>query len=174
MAFQFRDCHEYGTHVLAMAEALARTIGPVIEFGVGDYSTRFLEVVCRVQRRRLYHVEHELDWLDRVKPTGTVIETTDPASPSPLLREDRWGVVLVDQGPTGEERWPVAQAALLRADLVLCHDADESEEGVYHYWQHVIPFAADWLRDERLWPYTLVCTNRPTLLMSWPKNPKQE
>lgn len=165
---KFNDSPDWGSHVLALAEALARTSGPVMEWGIGLYSTPMLTAMCKAMRRTLVSVEHDIEWMQRVRPEGTLEFTTDVADLRLLSRHPYWGVVFLDQGPTGSERWPVAIEALHCADIVVLHDWNEHEEHIYRYREKVLPQAKAYVIDNRLSPATLILSNQPHLLKNWP------
>jgi hypothetical protein len=52
-----------GTHFPILAAAVARTKGPVMEFGVGDYSTPMLHLMLKGTGRQLTSCDNNEEWL---------------------------------------------------------------------------------------------------------------
>lgn len=105
-----------GSHLVPLAAALVATEGPVLEVGVGDWSTPFLARYCAAAGRELVSVEGSPDWAERM---GARLVDYDEALPDLALL--RWAVVLIDHWP---ETRRLADAALFElADRVLIHDA---------------------------------------------------
>jgi len=152
----------YSTHFRALIIAVLQTEGPILECGVGIYSTPVLEALAQTTGRQLVHVEHDSGWAKQIKPQGKLIRipTANVFDTSPLKLNEKWGVVFLDQGPTGTERWPWAIAALPITSLVVLHDAEKGSESIYQYRTRILPHVRHWCLDTRLSPHTMICSNK--------------
>lgn len=116
----------YSSHLQALAWALARTTGDIVEYGGGWYSTPMLHGFCEATGRALYTVESDQwmadqlvqGWGGRVGRTAEAID----APPAP-------GLVFIDCGD------PALRAAYLSvshgAQLVVVHDTEPASEENY-------------------------------------------
>ena len=150
----------YCTHLRALIIAVLQTEGPILECGIGHYSTPVLEALAQTMDRELVHVEHDSGWAKQIQPRGKLIRirAANVFDTSPLRLHSKWGVVLLDQGPTGTERWPWAIAALPITSLVVLHDAELQDEGIYQYRTRILPHVHHWCLDTRLFPHTMLCS----------------
>jgi len=119
-----------GTHVPVLAACVARTQGPVLELGAGDYSTPLLHLLCK--GRFLVTVESNPDWLGRYKDTENplhrllLVKSYDEAK---IIDEIKWDVALVDHAP-GERRVTEIKRLKDRTMFIVVHDTDDPG---YHY-----------------------------------------
>ena len=135
------------------------TDGPVLELGMGQYSTRFLNMMCRLQDRQLVsydndekghrenkryiHPKHEVHLTD-------CWEEID-------IDNTHWSVVLIDHRPA-HRRWREARRLKDKADYILLHDSDPERERVYGYFLLNGMFKHSYNYD-KLKPNTLVVSN---------------
>src|SRR5678816_1277742 len=56
------------SHQRCLIAAMMRTTGPVLELGVGWYSTPLLHEICKVQKRKLLTFDNNSDWLVQFLP----------------------------------------------------------------------------------------------------------
>jgi hypothetical protein len=116
----------YSSHLEALAWAVAKTVGPVVEYGGGWYSTPMLHGACEALGRRLYtyetdeHMLQQLtqgwacDWHRVVDKLGSL-----PKAP---------GLVFVDGTSEGRSR---ALKRSHRAQLVVVHDTEPQSYDSY-------------------------------------------
>jgi hypothetical protein len=118
------------THQRLLVGSALRTTGPILELGVGWYSTPLLHEITTVQRRRLLTVDNNRDWLAQFECLGNeyhslhlvgwwgeMYEGVIPAKAS-------FGLVFVDQGQPIEREYAVRRF-LNRADVFVLHDTEE-------------------------------------------------
>ena len=135
------------THQRVLCSAIAQTTGPVLEIGVGNYSTPLLHELCRgrllvsleynpydgrawfEQFRQYESPSHQLEYLDEWRGFKDFI--TGP-----------WDVVLIDSQPQGVRVQQIAVLAPQSKWLVI-HD---TESAVYGYEPMLSQFAYrfDW------------------------------
>lgn len=105
----------------ALGYALSASDGPVLEIGIGHFSTPFLHEYCRGSNRNLISVEDNKLWMD-----GFV----NLKSPFHGFRVDyeslsegiEWGVVFIDNSPGGEARAKPFDIFLSQSQFVVVHD----------------------------------------------------
>ena len=97
--------------------------GPVLEIGVGHYSTPCLHAVCEVLGRNLVSVEANPEWLAQFTHYTTDRHKLDRQTDATLdeLAMLRWGVVFVDD-LGGETRVKRLEKFFNSADYMLFHD----------------------------------------------------
>lgn len=128
----------FGTHmgILASAVLQSRT-GPVLEYGLGFYSTPLLHLLCQEMGRELLSLEGDAEWASKFEEFRTSFHhiTSMPRgpggpdwglsghlpAPGGTVHTADWAVVFIDHSP--DERREVDAAALAnRAELVVVHD----------------------------------------------------
>lgn len=119
-----------GTHFPVLAACVARTRGPVLELGAGEYSTPLLHLLCK--DRLLVTVEHDPAWLEKFRDTERslhkliLVRNYDEAK---VIEEIAWDVALVDHAP-GTRRVTEILRLKDRTRFIVVHDTDEPG---YHY-----------------------------------------
>jgi len=119
---------DYGTHIPWLVACVARTEGPVVELGAGDYSTYTLHVLCHAMGRPLVTIETNREWLDRYA------ELRGPAHsllcPERYSDVEPWscGVVFIDTKP-GEIRGDLLRKWRGHADIAIIHDSEHAQYG---------------------------------------------
>jgi protein-L-isoaspartate O-methyltransferase len=117
----------YGTHREALAAAVARSQGPMLEVGAGAYSTPLLLEVVRATRRQLVTVERNSEWaapyIRRAKQLG--VHRRYHSTPDLLTGLEafpHFGVALVDGA--ADERAKAVTALLPKCDFIVVHDTE--------------------------------------------------
>lgn len=125
------------THQRCLVGAALRTIGPILELGVGWYSTPILHEIAEVQQRKLYTVDNNEYWIAQFKvleeksrwhfvwPIGWWGELREIAHEAM-----HFGLVFVDQGQPCEREYAI-RMLLNQADVFVMHDTEE--EFAYGY-----------------------------------------
>jgi len=113
----------YATHMAVLAACAMRAEGPVLELGVGFYSTPLLHVICAMRGLRLVSVDKVHAWLERFgRLRGPAHELRIASMPAdaPDLAQSAWGLAFVDNAQSERAPWIAALAD--RADLIVAHD----------------------------------------------------
>lgn len=117
----------YATHLPHLIRAVLMTGGPVLELGMGDYSTPvLLELCCKARPcvRRLLSFENDPAWFEKFKTTDVFWV--------PLLVKPDWSdfrvigqfsVIFIDLHPA-ELRPTVLEAVRDRGDIIVAHDSE--------------------------------------------------
>ncbi len=115
----------YATHLPHLIRAVLMTGGPVLELGMGDYSTPILLELCR-KGRRLRSVDNDHTWHEKYAP-----QFSSDKNESFLLEDWRglpdwgfaWSVIFVDLHPP-EMRRTVLDKVWDRGDIIIAHDSE--------------------------------------------------
>lgn len=115
---------KWASHLPLLVASVAASTGPILECGVGVWSTPVLHALAAPIERRLVSVESKDDWLDRftyMRCSWHEIVHTATWDQIPEIDEP-WGVVFVDHGHA--PRGPVVSALRLKARLIVMHDSE--------------------------------------------------
>jgi hypothetical protein len=125
----------WGSHLPALIACASATDGPILEVGVGYYSTPILHALCQGSERRLMSVDEDLDFAENFKSTYArpwhgFTYSPDYAVLADLAKE-QWSVVFIDNGksPPGARRGADAALFARSATFVVVHDHDLIETG---------------------------------------------
>lgn len=110
----------------ALGYALARSGGPVLEVGIGHFSTPFLHEYCNADGRLLISVEAHEQWrasFNRTYANGFHQFTHSvPKDISP------WGAAFIDSSPGGAARAELFSLLLPISEFVVVHDYHRENE----------------------------------------------
>lgn len=120
----------WGSHLPALLAAVGASTGPVLELGVGHFSTPALHALCGAMGRKLVSVESDLKWLkefdDKYRNPETHEFTLDSYNLKRLqihfLKLTRFGCVFIDDSPGGENRAAHFKNFIVSSDFVVVHD----------------------------------------------------
>ena len=119
----------------SMIAALGHTSGPVLEVGVGHYSTPWLHQYCLAMDRQLVSVEDNPDWFEEfLHQFGAPNHHFQQGSYDvliPSLKRTRWGVVFLDHSP-GERRGKDAGHCLELSEYVVIHDFEGNVADIFN------------------------------------------
>ncbi len=126
----------WGSHLPILFRCLERSRGPVLECGVGQWSTPFLHVYCESEGRELYSFDHDPQWYWTYKKYETDLHHVG------LVKDWRevgvidtmcWGVALLDHGPTWGQRRREARRLVNNCEYVVLHDSHPSRDKYFRY-----------------------------------------
>lgn len=115
------DALAWGSHLTPLLACICATRGPVLELGVGHFSTPILHAVCCNLGRRLVSVEDNQEWFEafyKYNRADHVVMMKDYDD----LVEDKWGVVFIDNSPGGTRRKTDFVKFIKNSDYVVVHD----------------------------------------------------
>jgi hypothetical protein len=157
-----------GTHFIPLAAAVARTLGegPVLELGMGDFSTPLLHLLC--QGRRLVSADSSAEWMARyegLRSSNHELHLVQDWSRFRLVEEASWAVAFVDCAPA-HARVELIERLRGRAIYVVVHDTETDTEAAGVYGCERALDSYRFRSDYRLFrPYTtIVSDDRPFLL----------
>ncbi len=107
MSDDIYDACAWGSHLPALLACLADTVGPVLEVGIGHFSTPALHAYCNQCERTLVSVEDNPDWFkvfEKLMDRNHTIIVGDYNVWLPALAEKSWSVTFIDNSPGGKRR----------------------------------------------------------------------
>ena len=148
----------WGSHIPVLAKVMQMSHGPVMELGIGIYSSPLLHLYCRAQGRTLESYEHEKNWANLFKDfiqsyhTITQVDNWDTIP----IEKQHWGVIFVDH--ESSRRSIEAIRAANYADFVVLHDTNGRMNPIYH-WDLVYPHYKYQYHFDKTYPHTTVVSN---------------
>lgn len=127
------DALAWGSHLTPLLSCVCATEGPVLELGIGHFSTPILHGVCEAMNRQLVSVEDSAEWHVAFTKYNTPLHDVILSgydTEAPFLMQD-WGTVFIDNSPGGERRKKDFSRFLPMAQFVVVHDYErENEEAI--------------------------------------------
>ncbi|HET7099044.1 MAG TPA: hypothetical protein VFI61_02330 [Patescibacteria group bacterium] len=123
----------WGSHLPVLANVLDKTEGPVLELGMGVFSTPFLHSMCESRKRLLVSYEENPYYVERHQTFANdnhkiiLAENMDDAK----IDDFKWSVVLVDHSAL-RRRIEAIRVAYI-AQYVVLHDSDPPDPEHYGY-----------------------------------------
>jgi hypothetical protein len=123
-----------GTHFPILAAALERTgASPVVELGIGDYSTPLLHFLCARTKRPLLSIDHHAEWLEGFSKIYQDLpwhefRRCDWANVPGTFNGMPIGVAFIDLAP-GDMRPVMARRLADMATFIVCHDTEAYGDG---------------------------------------------
>ena len=163
------DDRSWGSHLPALIACVTATSGPVLELGVGDYSTPCLHSICCNSRRMLLSVEHDKAWMERFLQFQHDLHDIVWSGPDwtlpPKYSSTHWSVVFIDNSP-GSRRGIDLTHYYDKTKYVVIHDCGpKATPDAPHEVLDVIlepmkkwPYQAQYTRYT---PYTIVLGHQP-------------
>lgn len=145
-----------GSHQRCLVSAALRTTGPIVELGVGWYSTPILHEIAKVQKRKLITFDNNPDWLNQFKELESEyhqLVTLGWWGDMPLL--DHYGLVFVDQGQPAEREYTIRRM-FDRVDVFVMHD---TEEGPAYGYNRTLPMFKYQYTDKCQIAWTTIASN---------------
>ena len=124
---------EPGTHIPALVKAVMESTGPILELGMGLFSTTLLHALAEDQNRELYSFEHKgkiLNTFKRFESEKHHLIFVPHWDDIDIDRE--WGVALVDHEPSNRRAKEIKRLAN-NTKYVVAHDSEKENEHIYHY-----------------------------------------
>lgn len=148
------------THQRSIVAAAMRTTGPMLELGVGWYSTPLLHEISEAQQRPLETVDNNMDWLAQFMCLNTTAHQLKLigwwGGLLSLLNHKSYGFCFVDQGQPADREYTV-RSLLDRVDVFVFHD---TEEGPAYGYNRVLPlFEYQWT-DKCQQSWTTIASNK--------------
>jgi hypothetical protein len=151
MAFTTSVSLNYATHLPALMRALALSDGPVLELGMGLFSTPYLHYACALAGRYLASYENDGGWASIFSTYHTGEHDIFVTNDWDTTRIDReWDVALVDHSPSERRVHDIRRLAKWTR-YIIAHDSNGRWEKHYHY-STIYPlfrYRTDWTGDGR-------------------------
>src|SRR5688572_9286028 len=147
---------EWGSHLPALLACVAVTDGPVLELGIGHFSTPHLHALCGAMGRQLVSVEQDDEWRNLMagkydcENHGFLKGVPEGIDSFGV----RWGVSFIDHSPGGANRANAFKQLIEVSDYVVMHDAQKDAEN----FQAVEPMLAglSWHLCTGYFPHTII------------------
>lgn len=117
----------WNNHLYLLWPALEATQGNVVEFGIGDGSTKQLHEYCE-GKRELRSYENNLEWLDKFRHLETKDHKFFFTKHWDDVELDSIDVLLIDHAP-GERRWEDIKKYANIAKYIIIHDSEPAATG---------------------------------------------
>jgi hypothetical protein len=129
-----------GSHYPVLAAMVAATRGPVLELGMGDFSTPLLHMICGAVTppRRLVSIDSDPAWVEKFKhlrnPSHVIAcyKIDVSQGPATCFDRDKWAVAFVDFAP-GEDRTKYIEHNREMVSFFVVHDAEDSPVANYRF-----------------------------------------
>ena len=124
---------DWSSHIPVLIKVMEATSGPVLELGMGIFSTPLLHMLCFDKNRNLVSYDNNQKYVDMFRKYRSethkigVVNDWDKID----VDEYNWSVVLVDHTP-GERR-AVEIARLINAEYLVVHDTEPKENYTYSF-----------------------------------------
>lgn len=121
----------WGSHLPVLAKIFDMSSGPILELGIGVFSTPFLHIMCEAKKRKLVSYEDNPNFVNshRAFVSDThqlyMVEDWDDIA----IDGDFWDVVFID-GPA-DRRLPEAKRVAQKANFVILHDTEPNRREEY-------------------------------------------
>lgn len=148
---------EYGSHIPALIKVINKTSGPVLELGMGLFSTPYLHFACYPDRKLVSYESNKnfYDWLSPFKGNFHEIKFVEDWEKIDI--SEHWSVVLVDHEPFSRRKEEIKRLAK-SADYIVVHDTNPRLDRKSRY-SEIYPlfkYRHDFNREK---PYTAILSN---------------
>ena len=151
----------HGSHLPILMRIVNMSTGPILELGMGFYSTNYLHWACYENKRKLVSYDGNKDYFAQNRLFACDYHQV-------LFAEDwdkidisgHWGVVLVDHET--DRRAKEIERLANNADYIVAHDSEGRHDHSYKYSSiyHLFKYKYDYLKA---YPYTVVLSNTKDL-----------
>lgn len=127
-----KDVANWDNHRFLLWPALEATTGEVIEMGMGQGSTPFLNQYCKDANRKLFSYESSLEWAMKFQDMITEAHRIYHVMDWDIVARQHPGpdVVLIDHAP-GERRKTDISLFAWKAKFIVCHDTEPAADHGY-------------------------------------------
>lgn len=160
-----------GSHLPILMKILAMTEGPVLELGMGLFSTPYLHWACYDTKRKLVSCESKEGFNNlfvfndprevnnKYDEYHQIIYVQNNKWDEVDLLSVHWSVILVDHAP-GKRRKEEVKRLANNADYILVHDSDDLPKHIEHYKFHEVYSLFKYRYDyDKVFPRTTVLSN---------------
>lgn len=115
----------WGSHLPALLLAVGSSNGPVLELGVGHFSTPHLHAICGARRRSLVSVDDSPEWAAKFKGYNSPNHAVVCRNYAEFLNETKsetWSVAFIDHSPGGANRANAFADLIQHSSYVVVHD----------------------------------------------------
>lgn len=130
MTTEMSVASRYQSHLAPLLACIAASTGPVLEIGVGHFSTPQLHAICGAMGRMLISTEPDAAWLTEFSRynSGRHNFRADYTTLNVPGFVWNFGVVFIDHSPGGENRARAFRYFIATAQFVVVHDYEQDNE----------------------------------------------
>ena len=156
MTPEMETATKYQSHLPALLACIASTTGPVLEVGVGHFSTPHLHALCGALKRNLVSMEWDKAWREEFEKRYANSGHTVVGEWVHLRNNGRWGVSFIDDSPGGANRAAKFKSLIPVSDYVVMHDAQKDAENFQAV--ELMLEGLNWHLCTAIFPHTLVAS----------------
>ena len=124
---------EYGTYLPVLIKVVNNTDGPILELGMGMYSTPYLHWACKDKERELVSYDLNSEYFKVNKQYESDYHKVFLTEDWDKIEIERlWDIVFIDVSPA-EQRKELAKRVARHAKFVILHDSDDNVDKLYRY-----------------------------------------
>ena len=150
---------DYCTHIPLLIKVLQRSNGPVLEIGMGPFSTPLLHSMCYEMKRHLVSYDNNMDFFEPNSAFANkghevrMVNNWDEAE----IEDRHWGVAFLDHAPA-LRRKEEAKRLVNNVDFLIIHDSEKSKDKYFKY-SEIYPLFKYRYNYKRMSPQTVVLSN---------------
>lgn len=147
------------SHIPILVKVLGLSDGPVLEMGMGPFSTPILHWLCLDKKRQLFSYENNPRWFEKNKVFETNLHKVNFVEDWDKVDMDNihWSVVFIDHAPS-DRRIVDIKRIVNKADYVIMHDSGDYQDEHYRY-SEIYPLFKYRYNYMRQKPYTTIVSN---------------
>lgn len=118
----------YGSHLPVLTKITRETKGPILELGIGLYSTPYLHYACLPTKRKLVSYENDEGWIRYFRDCRSDYHEVNHIDDWDKLEIDGfWDIIFVDHHP-GFRRSIEAKKLANQANYIIIHDSEPQND----------------------------------------------
>jgi len=124
---------KYGSHLPVLTKLVNITTGPILELGIGLYSTPYLHWICKSTKRQLTSYESEPGWIKYFRDCRDEFHSLNLIADWDTLDvNDFWDIAFVDHAPDSRRKTE-ARKLINNAKFIVLHDSNPENDTLYRY-----------------------------------------
>ena len=149
---------KYGSHLPVLMAIVGLTKGPILELGIGLYSTPFLHYACLPTHRKLVSYESDAGWIRYFRDCRSNFHEVNLIDNWDKLQIDgQWDIAFIDHS-TDARRKVETERLANHAKYIILHDSDSENDKLYKY-SDVYPLFKSRFDYTASKPHTVVLSN---------------
>lgn len=150
---------KFGSHLPILTRLIDLTDEPILELGMGLWSTPMLDLMCKKTERGIASYDNDKKWFDENAKWRSSYHSVEFVEDweNINITNRHWSIVLIDHRP-GHRRHKEALRLAHNADFILLHDSEPSQEHWTRYSKIYPLFKYKYVYDKCL-PNTTVLSN---------------
>jgi len=149
---------KYGSHLPVLSKLVESTTGPILELGIGVYSTPYLHWACFPTKRKLESYESNEGWIRYFRDCRSDFHEVNFIDNWDKLEINKfWDIAFIDHTPDFRRSVETKRLAN-NAKYLILHDTEPEFDALYKYSEiyHLFKYRFDYTLVK---PYTTVVSN---------------